>query len=312
MPSKLIFSLSFILTILFISVFSLEDGLSNNESQNDHNDRTNGLCDSDLRLETGVCKTKEYKTHILPSRELTIYAIMEHQNIHSVDATRNKYSMDLHLIFYWTDPGIKTRFNDKDKKQGYIPLSSRAVGQMWTPELYISNLGDYRSFINSKHVSSVKILYQSNVFKNGEPTIEYKIQFRAEVYCIFDLTNYPKDSSRCSFIFGSQYENIRYIFLNDALENEHSITGLYSSNVTMDKGQISNNKTFKNSIGLEIKINRNLRPFIYRYYLPSIGAVLISSLSMTLSVDAIQGRVALSATILLATTNLYVTQMVRN
>ena len=128
---------------------------------------------------------------------------------------------------------------------------------------------------------------------------------------MFDLSNYPNDYTLCKFIFGSQYENIRYVFLAKQPTSEHCFTGQFDCRISLWIRNFLRNETFKNSVGLNIQINRILRPFIYRYYLPCIGSVLISSLSMTLPVTSLQGRVGISVTILLATINLYVTQMVR-
>ena len=164
--------------------------------------------------------------------------------------------------------------------------------------------------MDSQHVSSVKIMHNTTYFQTNDTVIEYKIEFRAPVYCEFDFTNYPKDKTSCRFIFGSQYSNIQYIFVDETLINNHSVTGLHLCKMTMTNTSLLTSKDFKNSIGLEIEIQRTLRPFIYRYLLPSLGSVLVSSLSMTLPTNALQARVGISVTLLLITVNLYVSQMV--
>ena len=267
-------------------------------------------CSHANNLETGVCTIRGYKFHKLPRRNLTIFVRLDHQNINDVNDRKNTYSMHFDITLYWTDPGIKSNFNELDQVQGYIPLSSKAVKKMWTPELFISNLSDYKAFVDSQHVTSAKILYNSDLFDNTDSTVEYKISFSATVHCSFNFTSYPKDKSLCSFVFGSQYENIRYIFLEQHLPNNRSITDLHDckmslSNTTLLKGEI-----FKNQIGLDIEIHRTIRPFIYRYYLPCTGGVLMASLSMTMPANALPARVGISVTVLLMMVNLYVTQMV--
>ena len=272
---------------------------------------TKNLCTHHNTLEVGVCKIKGYKSHMLPRRNFTIFARISHQNIHSVNDKTNTYSMDMELVLYWTDPGIESNFRYIDKLYGHIPLSSKAVEKMWTPEIFISNLSNYKSFVDSQHVASAKILYKNRYFENNDTAIEYKFAFRAPVYCSFDLSNYPNDKSLCHFVFGGQYDNIRYIFLEQHLPNDRSITDLHDCRMSLSNGSLLESKIFKNSISLEIEIHRIIRPFIYRYYLPCAGGVVVSSLSMTLPTNVVQARVALLVTVLLMVVNLYDTQMVR-
>ena len=271
----------------------------------------NEMCSNHNLLETGVCRVNGYKPHVLPSRNLTIFVSMNHQNVHNVKDKTNTFSVDAKLILYWVDSGIIASFDNEAEARGYIPLSQKAINKMWTPDIYVHNLSDYKSFIDSQHVSSVKVMHNSSYFETNGTIIEYKIEFRASVYCKFDFTNYPTDKSSCRFIFGSQYSNIQYIFVDESLANNRSVTGLHECKISMTNTSLMTDQTFKNSIGLEVQISRIIRPFIYRYFLPSFGSVLVSSLSMTLPTNALQARVGISVTLLLITVNLYITQMVR-
>ena len=267
-------------------------------------------CSHQTYLESGVCTVNDYKLHVLPSRNLTIFVSMNKQNVHTVNDISNTLSVDAELILYWIDSGIKTTFDEDAEALGFIPLSPKAIGKIWTPEIYVHNLSDYKSFMESQHVSSVKVIRNISYFQTDDTKIEYKIELRAPVYCQFDFTNYPKDRTSCSFIFGSQYSNIQFIFVDETLKNNQSVTGLHLCKIKMTNTSLLTSNEFKNSIGLEIEIERTLRPFIYRYFLPSFGSVLVSSLSMTLPHNALQSRVGISVTLLLITVNLYVTQMV--
>ena len=285
-----------------------------NKQPNNNSLKPQELCNHPNILEIGVCKTDGYKSYVLPKRNLTIFVSIKHQNIHTVNDKKNSFSMDVEAVLYWIDPGIISTFSDSDISQGHIPLSIRALTKMWTPELYIFNLSDYKTFTDSQHVSSAKTLYNNTYFKNTDvrgSVIEYKIEFRASVYCWFDFRGYPRDKSSCRFIFGSQYNNIQYIYVDEELPNNHSITGLHDCKLIMTNTSLLDQRIFKNSIGFNVEIGRVTRPFIYRYFLPCIGAVLVSCLSMTLPTSTLQARVGLSATVLLMTVNIYVTQMVR-
>ena len=73
----------------------------------------------------------------------------------------------------------------------------------------------------------------------------------------------------------------------------------------------TNNKhMLKLIIGLQIKMKRLVRPFVYQYYLPCISIVLVSFMSFVVPLSAIPGRVALVVTQCLTLTNLFIHQRV--
>ena len=285
-----------------------------NAPTNIQSSKPHEFCNKFEKLATGVCKNQDYNDHVLPNPNLTIWASLRSQNIHSLDDKTNSYSMDMEIVLFWIDPGIKSTFSDSDKFKGYIPLSIRATKKMWTPDIHIFNLSDFKTFEDSLHVSSVKMLYTwpyLPINTRDGSFVEYKISFKASVYCKFDFQGYPSDKSLCRFIFGSHYDNIRYIFLDEDLGNNHTITGLHDCKLAMTNGSILENLSFKNNIGLDITISRLMRPFIYRYLIPCIGFAALSSISMFIPINSVQPRVGLSVTLLLTTLNLYLNQLVR-
>ena len=271
------------------------------------------------QLENGVCKLNDYKPHVMPNRNQTIIVTMKHQKIHTVNDKTNRISINVDLTLHWTDSRIITTFDEDTEARGYIPLSPKAINKIWTPDIYVFNLSDYKSFVDSQHISSVKIIHNfhphfhfQRYFQTKDTIIEYKIEFRAPVYCQFDFTNYPKDKTFCRFIFGSQYSNIQYVIVDGGLKNNRVITGRHRCKMTLTNTSLETSTTFKNRVGVEIEIERILRPFIYRYFLPCFWSVLVSSLSMTMPTNLLQARVGMSVTLLLINVNLYVTQMVSN
>ena len=271
------------------------------------------LCNNSLYdLAVGVCTTKDYLSHVLPREKFTIFVELENQNIHSVDDDSNSYSVDIKLILFWVDVGIKSEFSKLHQSQGYIPLSYKALKNMWTPDIHIFDLTNYKSYIDSQHVTSAKILYNNSLFKTDVGSvIEYKIEFRPTVYCKFEFKGYPNDRSNCRFIFGSQYENIRYIFMNKSFLPHHVNTGSHHCTTTMTNGTLRENDEFKNTIGLKIKIERNITPFIYRYFITCIASVFFSTLSVTFPADAMVPRLTISINCLLMVVSLYLEERVR-
>ena len=271
------------------------------------------LCNNSLySLAVGVCTTKDYLSHVLPSEKFTIFVQLENQNIHNVNDNSNSYSVDIKLLLFWVDVGIKSEFSKLHLSQGYIPLSHKALKNMWAPDIYIFDLTNYKSYLDSRHVTSAKILYNSSLFKNDVGSvIEYKIEFRPTVYCKFEFKGYPNDRSNCRFIFGSQYENIRYIFMNKSFLPHHVNTGSHHCTTTMTNGTLRENDEFKNTIGLKIKIERNITPFIYRYFITCIASVFFSTLSVTFPADAMVPRLTISINCLLMVVSLYLEERVR-
>jgi hypothetical protein len=236
---------------------------------------------------------------------------MERYNIDSVNENADSYSMDIEIALYWVDPRLHSSFKDVKNPKAYIPLSPKFLKKMWTPEIHVFNLKDYKTFKDSQHVTMANSRYHKDVLENGGSLIEYKMEFRASVYCVFDFSKYPYDKSICTFIFGNKYNNIHYLFIGRKITGTHSITGAHECSFTMTNVSIPNSKTFRNSVGIEIKIARITRPFLYRYILPCICFVLISSLTMILPISATNARIAISVTVLLTTVNIYLSQMVK-
>merc|ERR1712141_399098 len=62
-------------------------------------------------------------------------------------------------------------------------------------------------------------------------------------------------------------------------------------------------------VGFDIKMDRILSPFLFKYYLPSFAIVTASSISFIIPLTAIPGRVAFMVTQFLTLTNLFIYQM---
>ena len=66
----------------------------------------------------------------------------------------------------------------------------------------------------------------------------------------------------------------------------------------------------KTEIGLDIHIERTLRPYVLKYYIPCITIVVISQISFIIPLEALPGRVALGVTQFLTLMSLFIQQMV--
>ena len=175
-------------------------------------------------------------------------------------------------------------------------------------------MSDYREFINSKHVSGAKLLPSNKTksfVQNNYGIIEMTMSFRATVYCQFDLTNYPVDKSRCHFAFGSQYDDIRYTSLHREPTNNRSFTEYYECSMSLSNRSLFYNSSFTSHISINVLMKRIFRPFLYRYYVPVVSAVIISGLGQVfIPPKCLSGKIMLSATIFLLVRSVFAVKMV--
>ena len=272
------------------------------------------LCLNGEILESGVCKVAGYRSDLLPGQSLNIFVTLAHQSIHDINDNRNTFTMNMKMKLYWRDPGIITRFDDVDQQRGYIPLSTKTITKIWTPEIFVFNMSDYREFINSRHVSGAKLLHSNKTksfVQNNDGIIEMTMSFRATVYCQFDFTNYPVDKSSCSFAIGSQYGDIRYESLHQDLTNNRSFTDLYECSMNLSNSSLFHTSSLTSHVSINVMIKRIFRPFMYRYYVPVVTAVIISGLGQVfIPTKCVSGKIMLSATIFLLVRSVFAVKMV--
>ena len=290
------------------------DAKDQNDNEIEHYSNKGESCLNGEILESGVCKVAGYRSDLMPDQNLNIFVVLTHQSIHDINDNRNTFTMNMTMKLYWRDPGIMARFDGVDKQRGYIPLSTKTITKIWTPEIFVFNMSDYREFIDSQHVSGGK-LFPSNKTKslvqNNDGIIEMTMSFRATIYCQFDFTNYPVDKSRCSFAFGSQYDDISYTSLHQELTNNRSFTDLYECSMNLSNRSLFQNASLTSHISINVLMKRIFRPFMYRYYVPVVTAVIISGLGQVfIPTKCVSGKIMLSATIFLLVRSVFAVKMV--
>ena len=81
----------------------------------------------------------------------------------------------------------------------------------------------------------------------------------------------------------------------------------YGSSRTLRK-YIKNNE--KDCVAFKITLTRTLRPFLMKYYLPSIAIVISSQISFVIPIQSLPARTALVATMFLSLISLFISQQV--
>ena len=148
------------------------------------------------------------------------------------------------------------------------------------------------------------------------PMVRYEIEAKVTFYCEFDYSAYPKDHLICKLRLGGLRPNVRFILEN---RNSSSISSMgqtkthiefYDVLTSVVEEKLMTNDEIVQSIGLDIQIQRGVRPFVLKYYLPCATITLVSQLSFIIPLTALPGRVALLVTQFLTLTSLFIHQMV--
>ena len=263
---------------------------------------------------------EEVKVFILPYA--TIYTTINDKQVREINDKKNTITLDISLTMMWMDIGIFTikldygEENQRLANQTEIEIPPAKASAIWKPELPIYHLYDYKAFIDSLHMVSLKILrtnHLDNKLCMDGPMLRYQIEAKATFYCEFDFSAYPMDHSNCKFRFGGQRSNLKFT-LHDPKNTAHKVQKSHASNfnILVSTAEDEHVTATENSIGLDISVQRVLQPFILKYYIPCIIIVLVSQCSFIIPLDALPGRVALVVTQLLTLTSLFIHQMVGN
>ena len=274
-----------------------------------------------MLLEKGVCIGKNYHKDFAPEKEATmVHTTIEYQKVRNVDAKKQTLFVDIVMTLRWFDPNIKTKFSPEDKQNGGITLSLRTIDKIWIPDMYIWNRTsiqskeEWASLIHAKIVAinNTNGLHNERVeTKSGKTLVEMTYEIKATVFCKFEYSNYPMDEQICNISIGSSsYEAI--FVLHDENGIYHSGSNYKAVNLMMSTTYFDEGiEHVRNKVGIKIQMNRLMKPFWMKYYIPCIAIVIVSEIGFIVPLTAIPGRVALLVTQFLTLVNLFIYQMVR-
>ena len=268
-------------------------------------------------LEKGVCIEESYQKYFAPKKGRTkVHSTIEYQKVRKIDAKEQTLSIDLILTLQWLDPNIRTNFTTHEMLSQGVALVPEATKQIWTPDLYIWNSTalkakeEWASLKQSK-VSTNELLSETELL-NSYTTVELQYEIKTTVYCNFHFDQYPMDEQTCSIKIGSGSGEAIFV-LKDKEEGYHTVKSYNAvgKNITIKffgKGNLNGSDT----IGFQVKMTRLLRPYVMKYYIPSMAVVLVSEIGFVIPLTAIPGRVALLVTQFLTLVNLFIYHMVNS
>ena len=250
----------------------------------------------------------------------TIYTKIKEYDIREIDEKKQIITLDMSVTLHWMDSSIftytpkqVTTLDTLTEIEGY-DISKEAAKRIWKPDLPVHNLYDYKSYIDSFHMRSLKIFRVNRLYDNvciTGPFLQYDIEAKFSFYCKFDLSNFPMDSSHCKLRFGGEVSNIAFK-LDKRAHGTKNTSVVQISDMTTNTTIVEDTADIetKTEIGLDIRIKRALRPYVLKYYVPCITIVIISQISFMIPLDALPGRVALGVTQFLTLMSLFIQQMV--
>ena len=263
-------------------------------------------------LSKGACLIDGYQKSIPPLEEDTnVYLRMTEHRVREVQDRKKMLTVDCTVTGWWVDPGIKTNFSAFNIRNDGIWLPPELTKMTWGPDFYMTNLADIKTFTDSYHVKSFRLLPR-NPFNQLTTLVEIKVTFRVILHCNFGFSRYPMDSQNCNVrIYSRQSYKSRYLYYDPYNVYPYIKTQEVDGfNITMTLfGE--NFRKIDNGAGFDVHLDRLLKPFLFKYYLPCIAIVIASSISFIIPLTAIPGRVALVVTLFLSLLNLFIYEMVR-
>lgn len=270
-------------------------------------------------LASTVCIDKEYTKNVAPHIGHTrVYTIIEDVKIRSVDSIDGTMAVDLAISMIWQDPRINVRLSENGIP---IILSEDGVREIWTPDLYIMDRKFFK--LESEWISLKKAIVlrperiqhldlpPSISNQTYQAIIETKYEIKCTVHCPFSHSNYPMDIQTCNLSLGSGSFGAVFV-LQDQHNKLSNIASQMTNRFTMKFNKFDRKTDHgNNTIGISVKMDRNIKPFLLKYYIPCIAIALVSQLSFIIPVTAIPGRVSLLVTLFLTLINLFIHQMVR-
>ena len=244
-----------------------------------------------------------------------VHTIIKNYTIREIDERKNTVTIDLSLKLIWMDFRIfshRAKHESEEEKEMGYSISTKAANEIWKPELPVHDLADHKKFKDSFNMISLRIQRKHYIYDDDciyGPILNYEIDVKPSFYCNFDLSNYPLDKSHCKFRVGGSVSNIAFKLFQQRSERAKTFE-ISDMTVSASLAEDYENIQTKTSLGLDIEIQRHLKPYLLKYYIPCIMIVLISHLSFIIPLNALPGRVALVVTLFLTLTNLFIQELV--
>ena len=173
--------------------------------------------------------------------------------------------------------------------------------QIWKPDTTVKNLLEFRQ------VKMLEMVQALSLFQDDD--LGYKVHYMATatstVTCEMYFSDFPFDQQICRYdVTSSAYDEDELIF-NSTVTSELGRAFFQSFDVGIEAEHDGADNRGHSLVGFKVKLSRRPAMYIFKYYLPSFGIVMVSWISFLIPPDAIPGRTGLLVTLFLVLTTLF-------
>ena len=297
--------------LIFLTTYIPTSNCTNNHTLSVNYGEDVLLCKNGRKLTRSLCLQNNYQATDTPNpddRFITVYTDIIIKGIREVNDKKRIMVIDVKIVFIWHDSRIVHEATEKEKEDGEIKLGRRQIEEIWKPEIYIYNLSKFEVLKISNPINRVSVILNKSLSHENNTMIRYVLEGTASIYCKFDLHNYPMDDQTCQLQISSDIGNVDFvlkskeILLGDGSGDFETDIGFYNDYLIGD--------CYKRVVGVNLKMNRFMQPFLMKYYLPSVSIVIVSGISFIVPLNSLPARVALLVTQFLTLTNIFIHQQV--
>ena len=274
-------------------------------------------CSKNISGNQPFCFMPDYRSDIKPDTGESALDIFVHLNTRGIteinddDAT---ITLALTLSITWIEPRLHLLSNSsewiiEEDDLNWATLNQQWLDYFWKPDMDIANIKEFKTKSLLKKQGSFELYENKRIW--------YDFPVEITLACpLFNFDNYPLDQQVCELVIGSYEYNAKEMTYSGDIyydkKNQRSLQYEVKDVTVLEKSIFSNleywmnkNMTIENGyfnysyFAVRIELDRLIQPHIFRTYLPSCMFVVSSWIGFVISHDAVPGRIALSAMLLL-------------
>ena len=253
------------------------------------------LDDGGQKITDSVCVPKDHDKYSIPQSPLDINASIALKSIQNVDPLNYGITGLMWVWTTWKDPKLVA--NKSQDSRDFKPVHENVLNFIWSHDMFVYHLIKYEDLTTK----SKDVVHIANI--NGEVFVTTGMRYLVTVNCKMDFSNFPFDTQNCVFEFGLIQMNANFVHIQPSLYNQMEKHDLveFDYEVEAHLGKrfltiLGQNNTFE-TFGPKVKLSRNVRSYVWNYFIPVFGMSLTGSISFLITPEAVPGRIALLITL---------------
>ncbi|GMS89391.1 hypothetical protein PENTCL1PPCAC_11566, partial [Pristionchus entomophagus] len=202
-----------------------------------------------------------------------------------------EFSLDCYFRQRWVDKRLS--FTPVDPSRQEIPVASKMLKDIWTPDTYIRN--GRKSYLHTLTVPNILFRVRSD----GQVRVSQRLTIRSR--CAMFLRKFPMDAQACPIEIGSLgyfTKDIIYVWNNVELDekmgnmlSQYQLLGLYKTQLNVSDYRFPDQQI--SVLKVYFKLQRQQGFYILQIYTPCTLLVVMSWVSFWINKEASPARVAL-------------------